>query len=283
MDSIVASSKETVYTMNEIVKGTEHQAESISNININMAHAIQEVNNAKNISDKISMNSNIILDKVAEGTEKIGNLTSHMHTINQAVSTALSTVNILQSNVEEINNFLEAITQIAKQTNLLALNASIESARAGEHGKGFAVVANEVGQLAIQSSNTAKSIQNIMEVISKNSITAVDKVSHGEKAVVAGNSALNEVGDYFKDVENAINETFDLLNIEKTMINDILEKFVKVQERIENIASISEEHSSSNEEILATIENESNDIAAIKASILEIKEMTTKLNSLVHG
>jgi methyl-accepting chemotaxis protein len=205
-----------------------------------------------------------------------------MQTINQAVGAALSTVNVLQSNIEEINGFLEGITQISDQTNLLSLNASIESARAGEHGKGFAVVASEVGKLAVQSSQTAKNIQSITEVISKNSAAAVDKVSHGEKAVIAGNTVLNEVGDYFKEVEKAINETFDLLETENSMIGNILEQFIKVQERIENIASISEEHSASNEEILATIENENNDIVSIKASIQEIKEMSKVLNDLMH-
>lgn len=38
-------------------------------------------------------------------------------------------------NINDINIFLESITQIANQTNLLALNAAIEAARAGESGK----------------------------------------------------------------------------------------------------------------------------------------------------
>jgi methyl-accepting chemotaxis protein len=282
MNSIVDSSKETVNTMNEIAKGTEHQAESISSINTNMTDAIKEVNSTKSVSERITINSGIISEKVAKGTEKINSLTSQMQTINQAVGAALSTVNVLQSNIEEINGFLEGITQISDQTNLLSLNASIESARAGEHGKGFAVVASEVGKLAVQSSQTAKNIQSITEVISKNSAAAVDKVSHGEEAVIAGNIVLNEVGDYFKEVEKAINETFDLLETENSMIGNILEQFIKVQERIENIASISEEHSASNEEILATIENENNDIVSIKASIQEIKEMSRVLNDLMH-
>lgn len=282
MNSIVDSSKETVHTMNEIAKGTEHQAESIFSINTNMSDAIREVNTTKSISEKISYHSGIISEKVAKGTEKINNLTSQMQTINQAVGAALSTVNVLQSNIEEINGFLECITQISDQTNLLSLNASIESARAGEHGKGFAVVASEVGKLAVQSSQTAKSIQDITVVISKNSAAAVEKVSHGEDAVIVGNTVLNEVGDYFRDVEKAINETFDLLETENSMISKILDQFIKVQERIENIASISEEHSASNEEILATIENESNDIIAINASIQEIKEMSRVLDDLMH-
>lgn len=282
MDSIVTSSKDTASTMNEIAKGTQNQAESIYDINSNMTEAMNEVNKTKEISEKISANSGLISKKVANGTEKINTMSIQMQTINQAVSAALATVNELQSNIEKINNFLEGITQISEQTNLLSLNASIESARAGEQGKGFAVVAGEVGKLAVQSSQTAKNIKEITEVISQNSAAAVDKVNQGEQAVISGNSVLNEVGDYFKDVESTIHETFELLDTENTMISSILEKFIQVQERIENIASISEEHSASNEEILATLETENNDILSIRDSILEIKQMSSLLSEMLH-
>ena len=282
MNSIVEASKETTNTMNEVAKGSEHQAKSIYDINVNMSEAVEEVNATKEISEKITANSDLISKKVAKGTEKIGSMMSQMLTINQAVSAALSTVSELQSNIGEINTFLEGIENISKQTNLLSLNASIESARAGEQGKGFAVVAGEVRKLAEQSAKTTQSIQEITAVISSKSTAAVEKVSQGEKAVEDGNIVLIKVGEYFKDVENAVNETFTLLATENKMINNILLKFIQVQERIESIASISEEHSASNEEILATIESENCDIRAIKASILEIKEMSTVLNQMLQ-
>jgi len=283
MNSIVESSKDTTSTMNEIARGTEHQAESIYDINNNMTEAIGQVNTTKEISEKITANSDIISKKVAIGTKKIATMTAQMNTINQAVSAALSTVNILQTNIEEINSFLDGITQISEQTNLLSLNASIESARAGEQGRGFAVVAGEVRKLAEQSAQTATKIQEITSVISVNSASAVEKVTHGEQAVTVGNSVLNEVGEYFADVEKAINETFILLDTENQMIGNILEKFIRVQERIESIASISQENAASNEEILATIENENNDILTIKASIQEIKQMSGLLNEMLHN
>ena len=283
MNSIVRSSKEASSAMNEIAKGTEHQARSVNDINANMSEAMNEVNSTKEISERITMNSDLISQKVARGSEKIRGMMVQMKTINQAVGTALATVNELQSSIVNINDSLEGITQISQQTNMLSLNASIESARAGEHGRGFAVVADEVRQLAEQSAKTAKNIQNMTGTISINSATAVDKVSQGDQAVIDGNILLNEVSEYFTDVENAITETFGLLEKENKMINTILAKFTQIQDSIGDIAGISQQQAASNEEVLATIESENSDIILIKDAIVEIKQMSEVLNGMLQA
>lgn len=62
------------------------------------------------------------------------------------------------SNLNQLQDVVGAIENIASQINLLSLNASIEAARAGEAGRGFTVVAEEVGKLAVESKNEAMKI-----------------------------------------------------------------------------------------------------------------------------
>ena len=68
----------------------------------------------------------------------------------------------LQIRSREIADIVSVIDGISFRTSVLALNASIEAAKAGESGRGFAVVAQEVRRLARRSTESARSIQDIV-------------------------------------------------------------------------------------------------------------------------
>jgi methyl-accepting chemotaxis protein len=281
MNVIVRTSSETTSAMNDMASSTNQQATSINEINLGMNDALGVVRATREISEKISEASTEISENVDQGSEEISRMIDQMRTINQAIKTSLITVNDLGTNISEINKFLGGINQIAEQTNLLSLNAAIEAARAGEHGKGFSVVAEEVRKLAEESSIIVRDINRITLQISEKTENAVRTVGGGEKAVEEGNKLINAVAEKFKDVQTSVEATFESLSLEKTMIKNVDDIFIKMQEQIGNAASISEEQAASNQEILATLESSNSDIISINNSIKEIKQLSDEMKASI--
>ena len=73
--------------------------------------------------------------------------------------------------IEQTNNILDFVTNVASNSRLLGLNAAIEAARAGDVGRGFAVVADEIRKMA---ENSTKSVNDTKSLIS----TITVKVNH---------------------------------------------------------------------------------------------------------
>lgn len=65
--------------------------------------------------------------------------------------------------IDQTNNILDFVNNVASNSRLLGLNAAIEAARAGQFGKGFAVVADEIRKMA---ENSAKSVNDTKKLLS---------------------------------------------------------------------------------------------------------------------
>jgi len=111
---------------------------------------------------KIKEISTATMESVAEGTESM-----------RKMSQAMKEIEVFSG---KIGIILRSIEEVAQQTNLLALNAAVEAARAGEAGKGFAIVADEVRNLAMRSTESAKETRMLIEGTT-NSVKNAVKIS----------------------------------------------------------------------------------------------------------
>ena len=275
------ASGEISVAMNEMSKVIQTEAASIQQISSNMVNSLSGVNDAREISKGIIGKTGEMGKKFVEGRNQIEQVDGSMHIVSKAIGTAASTVNGLQNSVETINVSLEGIKLIAEQTNMLALNASIESARAGEQGRGFAVVAEEIRKLADQSSKIVNEINLVITGILEKTREAAEHVNQGDIAVNEEKDLINNISLYFESFEQSFAETNKEIIKEMELFDNIAESYVNIQSQLENISSMSEENVASVQEILATVENENEQIIQVGKSIDEIRNLSGKLKEMI--
>ena len=236
-----------------------------------------QVDNATDMIQKAAENSSIVAAQVnsqheeltrtiIEASEDTGEVYKKIESGQNELSNIkeLSTVTIQESKemqkdmdalldvIEHMNEVISGINAISSQTNLLALNASIEAARAGEAGRGFAVVAEEIRKLAEETQTMTANMGNFVEEIKHASHKSSESVS----------STIRALGTVTEKIENVWE------------INDENKRHVsRVNDSISSLAAVSEEISSSMNEMETQAEN-------IKYQCVGLTESTETLQNI---
>ncbi|MDB4907061.1 MAG: methyl-accepting chemotaxis protein [Gemmatimonadetes bacterium] len=124
-----------------------------------------------------------LLHTAEKHRDAIGRAADTLVAIGERVRGSAASVQSLAEASEQVGEFVDAVSRIARQTNLLALNAAIEAARAGENGKGFAVVADEVRKLAEESGRAAKAAARTIATVRDHIGETVQSMAEGEREV----------------------------------------------------------------------------------------------------
>lgn len=281
IESIKKSNDNIMVAMAEVAVGVREQAVDIGGINTNMLNTKTLVAENSQTSENVAKISTDMVIKVENGSEKINQMANQMETISDSVFTTMETVEMLKISTDEISKFLQGITQIAKQTNLLALNASIEAARAGENGKGFAVVADEVRKLAEESAATVENINNVTQDIMGKVNHAITEVKNGVSAIELGNDLISEVTHFFNELKGNFIEEKRLLRNEAGTNLKVFGNFVNINDQLENVAAIAEQHSATNEHFLTSIEAQNADMYSMLVSIKNINGKWNELKDML--
>jgi len=176
-------------------------------------------------------------DQAAQNGQKVVDSTmGYIKNVASELSGAVSVMQQLDSDSQEIGNVLTVITGIADQTNLLALNAAIEAARAGEQGRGFAVVADEVRTLARRTQESTEEIQKIIERLQTQSNKAVAVMESSTQQAQESANQATEVDSALQHIVTAV----DAISQMNTQIATAAEEQSQVaQEMDRNITNIS--------------------------------------------
>ncbi len=250
----ISDTAENVTTaVTQVADGASSQAESlqeavesVNNINESITLIISNTDELRTTADLMQDNSKASQDKLAE-------LRVSTRESIAAIDGIVELIGNTNTAVTTISEAVAIIDAIAAQTNLLSLNASIEAARAGEAGKGFAVVADEIRQLADQSADAAKNIQEAMKGLSSDSNKTMEEAGSVQEAISKQRTTIHET---IEQVDMLINDINKSVAITKEIVSNVdrTEKASNViSETITNLSAISQENAASSEETRASM------------------------------
>lgn len=285
---MTASTDETARAVNEIAV----IAGDFANVSEQAVAALDELNEAlvsiqhhgddtASRADGVATAVKNVSATTERGQHLVEQAQESMQMIQQIAERTNTSVHNLSESSEAIAEIVGTIRTIAEETNLLALNASIEAARAGDAGRGFAVVAQEVRQLAEQSREATARIHEIigrsLELVTE--VTAA--MSDSVQSVVDGRAVFERTHSAFLDIRQAVEEvvpsTVDIVEraaTQKTLIDAGQTRIRKLNELMEQVAAGSQNNAASSEETLATVEE-------IAASSHELAEIAQSLQNAV--
>lgn len=196
-------------TMQEIASNADLQADKARESSITIEEISTGIQRIALTSNQISESSIRASEEAEKGNISTSKSVQQINVISKAVNKSASSVKMLGTHSEKIEEIVGIITGIASQTNLLALNAAIEAARAGEAGSGFAVVADEVRKLAEQSEASAREISTLITHIQKDTNESVNIMMQAVEEVNSGLDVINESEKSFAQISNSIQQVSD--------------------------------------------------------------------------
>lgn len=213
------------------------------------AATIQVAENEKLVAENmetVSQKAQEIYEKAETNHQNVGTVSVSMEQAmetagvgNELISQLVDCMNQVNEASKNISGVTDLIFGISSQTKLLSLNASIEAARAGEQGKGFAVVAQEIGKLALQTTDAVEETGKLVEESAK-------QVERCQEIVENTAKCFHEIKD---EIQNIMVQNHNIATTtagQKHDIEEIVHIIEEVSGTIANNATLADHTAESN-------------------------------------
>ncbi|MBP1906080.1 methyl-accepting chemotaxis protein [Paenibacillus turicensis] len=277
-----ASAEQVAVSMNSMAEGINEVVQSIGASSISVLEIEKQLSGVGVEVNDMQIIAKQVSHKASEGQNIVEQTLEQINKVEQVMQSSEGIAAELQQRSVEIGEVISIITGIAEQTNLLALNASIEAARVGEQGKGFAVVAGEVRKLAEQSASAAASITGLVAGTQQNSLSVIESINEGSRAIEEGQKLMSITYDNFQDIfrgiEQFTSQTEQLLH----SLVVVEGSYQSISTSVQQISGVTQEQAAASEEVAASAEQQSAAMEQISVSIGQLSSLAQELQKAVN-
>jgi|GEM_PF-247008 len=287
-DELSKNSDDIGNATGRLATGTQGSADFSRDLLTQLEDVNKEISDLSASIEEIASTSQEVREQTHKVTEEgvkgveIGNEAhDKMELVGNISEQSVEEITALNTQMHQINKIIKLITGIADQTNLLALNAAIEAARAGEHGRGFAVVAGEIRNLAKESKEAGRTIEDLITAIQVRSDHTVDSMSKSDREIRDGirsvNSAIEVLNSIVTEVGAAANGIAEITKATEdqamgtTRVMQSMESSTQLtkgnMKRTEDMAALSQEISASTEEVAGVAHEMKETAESLKKSV----------------
>ena len=242
---------DTVVRIGEMIEAATAAVAQLDTVSKQMTEAQNTASGILNDLDEINKQTTDAVDEIARQTDQ---------------------TNESAAKIQEVTSL---ISSIAEETNLLSLNASIEAARAGEAGRGFAVVAEEIGQLAEQSNQSAKQIEDIIAQLVADSSRSVRTMETVREITSRQSEDIGKTNEAFGKITEGIAASNECVSNISNQMRDMDLARAEVVDTVESLSAIAEENAASTQESSASV-TQINEIAG------DIRESSGNLRDIAE-